>query len=71
MIVVRFHSAEEHKDLLRNIKKMKEGLEEVEECLKDKAYDEEYEYEPEYREMTPHMRGRSRMRSTRYRNEEW
>ena len=44
MIVVRFRSDNDHKDLLHKVKKMKEYSEMLEECLEDAMYDDEPEY---------------------------
>ena len=45
MIVVRFRSNDEHEDLMKKVKKMKQFTEELEDVLEE-CYEEE---EPEYR----------------------
>ena len=64
MIMVKFRSNEEHKDLLHKVKKMKEYAEMIEECLEEAMDDdEEYSYRggSNYRremdEEDMHMRG--------------
>ena len=44
MMIVRFRSNEEHQDLLKKVKKMREYTEMLEECLEDAMHEE-----PEYR----------------------
>ena len=44
MIMVKFRSNEEHKDLLKKVKKMKEFTEELEDVLEECYEDEEPEY---------------------------
>ena len=47
MVIVRLRNKEEHKDLLKKVKKMKKFTEELEDCLEDAMYeddDEEYRY---------------------------
>ena len=46
MMVIRFRSSEDHKDLLHKVKKMKDFTEDLEDML-----EECYEEEPEYRGM--------------------
>lgn len=46
MMVIRFRSSEDHKDLLHKVKKMKSFTEDLEEMLEDCYEDDE---EPEYR----------------------
>lgn len=60
MIVIRFRSKEDHKDIVAKVKKMRKFATELEECLED-GYEEDMEYrggsyrkemmedEPEYR----------------------
>lgn len=51
MILVRFRSGEDHKDILKKVKKMKMFAEELEECLEDvmEEDDEDYRYRSNYR----------------------
>lgn len=54
MLIVRFRSKEEHKDLLKKVKKMKEYAEMIEDCLEDSVEDDEedddaYRYRGNYR----------------------
>ena len=44
MVIVRFRDKEEHKDMMKKLKKMKEFIEEFEDCLEDK-YEDDDEYE--------------------------
>lgn len=44
MMIVRFRNKEEHKDLLKKVKKMKEYAEMIEECLEDTSYDDDEDY---------------------------
>ena len=44
MMVIKFRSSDDHKDLLHKVKKMKEFTEELEDCLEDAMYDDEPEY---------------------------
>ena len=44
MRIIRFRSNEEHKDLLKKVKKMKKFTEELEECLEEAMEDDEYGY---------------------------
>ena len=45
MVILRLRSKEEHKDLLKKVKKMKEYAEMIEDCLEDSVDDEEdYRY---------------------------
>ena len=44
MMVIKFRSESDHKDLLHKVKKMKEFTEDLEECLEDAMYDDEPEY---------------------------
>ena len=49
MIMVRFRSNEEHKDLLKKVKKMKQFTEELEDCLEEAMEDEDYGFRGNYR----------------------
>ena len=52
MILVRFRSGEDHKDILKKVKKMKMFAEELEECLEDVMEEEDddvYRYRGNYR----------------------
>lgn len=49
MMVIRFRSESDHKDLLHKVRKMKEYSEMLEECLEDAMHDEEPEYRGMYR----------------------
>ena len=42
--MVRFRSKEEHKDLLKKVKKMKEFTEELEDCLEEAMEDEDFNF---------------------------
>lgn len=44
MIIVRFRNKEEHKDLLKKVKKMKEYAEMVEDCLVESIEDDDEDY---------------------------
>ena len=54
MLVVRFRNKEEHKDLLKKVKKMKEYAEMIEDCLVESTEDDDEDYryrdEEEYEE---------------------
>ena len=50
MVIVRFRSDDEHKDLLHKVKKMKEYAEMLEDCLEDAMSDEEPEYRHDWDE---------------------
>ena len=63
MMVIKFRSSDDHKDLLHKVKTMKEFTEELEDMLEECYEEEEY---PEYRggmyrkehwEEEPHYRG--------------
>ena len=43
MMVIRFRNSDDHKDLLKKVKKMREFTEEIEDCLED-AMDDDFEY---------------------------
>lgn len=43
MVVVRFRTSSEHRDLLKKTKKMREFIEDIEECLEN-AIEDEMEY---------------------------
>ena len=63
MIMVKFRSEEDHKDLLKKVKKMKEYAEMLEDCLEEAMEDDDYSYRggSSYRremdEEDMHMRG--------------
>jgi len=44
MMIVRFRNKEEHKDLLKKVKKMKEYAEMVEDCLAEFIEDDDEDY---------------------------
>lgn len=44
MMVIRFKSTEDHKDLLKKVKKMKEFTEDLEECLEEVMEEGEADY---------------------------
>ena len=44
MMIVKFRSSSEHKDLLKKVKKMKEFTEDLEECLEEAYEDDGYEF---------------------------
>ena len=44
MVIVRFRNKEEHKDLLKKVKKMKEYAEMVEDCLVESIEDDDEDY---------------------------
>ena len=44
MVIVRFRNKEEHKDLLKKVKKMKEYAEMIEDCLEESIEDDEEDY---------------------------
>lgn len=44
MVVLRFRNKEEHKDLLKKVKKMKEYAEMIEDCLEEMTDDEDIEF---------------------------
>lgn len=54
MVIVRFRNKEEHKDLIKKVKKMKEYAEMIEDCITESAEDEDedyrYNYDDEYEE---------------------
>ena len=54
MVIVRFRNKEEHKDILKKVKKMKEYAEMIEDCLVESIEDEDedyrYNYDDEYEE---------------------
>jgi hypothetical protein len=43
MMVIKFRSSDDHKDLLHKVKKMKEFTEELEDCLED-AMEDDFDY---------------------------
>ena len=44
MVIVRFRNKEEHKDLLKKVKKMKEYAEMIEDCLTESIEDDDEDY---------------------------
>ena len=54
MVIVRFRNKEEHKDILKKVKKMKEYAEMIEDCIAESIEDEDedyrYNYDDEYDE---------------------
>ena len=54
MVIVRFRNKEDHKDILKKVKKMKEYAEMIEDCLVESIEDEDedyrYNYDDEYEE---------------------
>ena len=51
MVIVRFRNKEEHKDLLKKVKKMKEYAEMIEDCLVESMEDDDEDYrDDEYEE---------------------
>jgi hypothetical protein len=44
MVIVRFRNKEEHKDLLKKVKKMKEYAEMIEDCLEESIEDDDEDY---------------------------
>ena len=54
MVIVRFRNKEEHKDLIKKVKKMKEYAEMIEDCITESIEDEDedyrYNYDDEYEE---------------------
>ena len=54
MVIVRFRNKEEHKDLIKKVKKMKEYAEMIEDCITEFTEDEDedyrYNYDDEYEE---------------------
>ena len=61
MVIVRFRNKEEHKDLIKKVKKMKEYAEMIEDCITESTEDEDEDYryhdDDEYEE---YRRGGSR-----------
>ena len=61
MVIVRFRNKEEHKDLIKKVKKMKEYAEMIEDCITESIEDEDEDYryhdDDEYEE---YRRGGSR-----------
>lgn len=61
MVIVRFRNKEEHKDLIKKVKKMKEYAEMIEDCIAESIEDEDEDYryndDDEYEE---YRRGGSR-----------
>ena len=45
MVIVRFRNKEDHKELLKKVKKMKEYAEMIEDCLEESIEDDDDEYE--------------------------
>ena len=50
MVIVRFRNKEEHKDILKKVKKMKEYAEMIEDCIAEEDEDYRYNYDDEYDE---------------------
>lgn len=54
MVIVRFRNKEEHKDLIKKVKKIKEYAEMIEDCITESTEDEDegyrYNYDDEYEE---------------------
>lgn len=54
MVIVRFRNKEEHKDLIKKVKKMKEYADMIEDCITESTeYEDEdyrYNYDDEYEE---------------------
>ena len=44
MVIVRFRNKEEHKDILKKVKKMKEYAEMIEDCIEESIEDEDENY---------------------------
>ena len=44
MVIVKFRNKEEHKDLLKKVKKMKEYAEMIEDCLVESIEDDDEDY---------------------------
>ena len=44
MVIIRFRNKEEHKDLLKKVKKMKEYAEMIEDCLEESIEDDDEDY---------------------------
>ena len=44
MVIVRFRNKEDHKDILKKVKKMKEYAEMIEDCLVESIEDDDEEY---------------------------
>ena len=61
MVIVRFRNKEEHKDILKKVKKIKEYAEMIEDCITESIEDEDEDYryndDDEYEE---YRRGGSR-----------
>ena len=55
MVIVRFRNREEHKNLLKKVKKMKEYAEMIEDCLEESIEDDDEDYryrdDEDYEEM--------------------
>ena len=48
MVIMRFRNNEEHRDLMKKVKKMREFAEELEDCLKMAAEEEDIEFRGGY-----------------------
>lgn len=44
MVIVRFRNKEEHKDLIKKVKKMKEYADMIEDCITESIEDEDEDY---------------------------
>jgi hypothetical protein len=71
MVILRFRTSSDAKDVLKKLKKMHKFIKELIECVEDQYDDEDEDEDFEYREesyMThPSYRGGSRMGGSRYR----
>lgn len=48
MVIVRFRNKEEHKDLIKKVKKIKEYAEMIEDCITESTEDEDEDYRYNY-----------------------
>ena len=44
MVIIRFRNKEEHKDLIKKVKKMKEYADMIEDCITESIEDEDEDY---------------------------